>query len=471
MMRITVEGKPLDLPEGSTAQDIPGCPKNAVAVRVGREVWDLTRPLEDQSEVTWLTFDDEEGRHVFRHSSAHLLAQAIKRLWPQARLGTGPALEDGFYYDVQLPEQISEADLPRIEETMRQIVKENLPIVRQELPRAKADQLFADRHESFKQEIIAGIPAEQTISTYQQGEFVDLCTGPHLPRTGMIGAVKLTNLSGAYWRGDEKNPVMTRIYGTTFPDEAELAAHLARLEEIKQRDHRKLGPQLDLFTFHEEAPGFAFWHAKGQQMYRTLEEFSRRLQDAQGYQEVATPSIFRVELWKKSGHWDHYRDDMFLTGREDEVLGVKPMNCPAHCLMFNEQVRSYRDLPIRMAEYGPLARYERSGALHGLMRVRGFHQDDAHIFAREDQVQEEIFKVLDLVDVFYKAFGLPYEVVLSTRPEDYMGELELWNLAEASLEQVLKDRELNYKINAKDGAFYGPKLDINAIDSLGRKWQ
>lgn len=446
-------------------------PQDALAAWIDGDVVDLNRPLTHGGQLQWLTFADSSGQKVFRHSSAHLMAQAVKRLWPEAKLGTGPALEDGFYYDIWLPKPLTETDLSAIEEMMRQIVQENLAIERLELTRDEALALFADRHEDFKLEIVRRIPEGMTISAYQQGEFVDLCSGPHVPRTGVIQAIKLTNVSGAYWRGDEKNPMMTRIYGTSFPSEEELTQHLQRLEEVKLRDHRRLGPQLDLFSFREEAPGFAFWHPKGYQLYRTLEEFSRRLQTERGYEEVSTPWIYRVGLWQRSGHWDHYRDNMFLMEREEEVLGAKPMNCPGHALLFKNQVRSYRDLPIRYAEYGPLSRFERSGTLHGLMRVRGFHQDDAHLFVREDQITQEILGVLDLVDVVFRAFGLPYEVVFSTRPDDYMGSLELWNKAEHDLEAVLRERAIKYQINPGDGAFYGPKLDISAIDSLGRHWQ
>ncbi|MCY0877565.1 MAG: threonine--tRNA ligase [Firmicutes bacterium] len=446
-------------------------PDGALAVWVDGETRDLNRPLEHGGHIQYLTFDDSAGRHVFRHSSAHLLAQAVKRLFPKAKLGTGPALEDGFYYDIWLPEPLTEADLPRIEEMMREIVKEDLPIERVELSRDEAVALFDGRGESFKLEIVRRIPEGTVISAYRQGEFIDLCSGPHVPRTGLIGAIKLTQVSGAYWRGDEKNPMMTRIYGTSFPDAESLERHLAQIEEAKLRDHRKLGVQLDLFSFREEAPGFVFWHPKGQQVYRTLEEFSRRLQARRGYQEVATPWIYRVGLWERSGHWDHYRDNLFLIDREEELAGVKPMNCPGHCLLFKGATRSYRDLPWRLAEYSPLSRYERSGALHGLMRVRGFHQDDAHLFVRPDQIREEMFGVLDLVDIVYRTFDMPYEVVLSTRPDDYMGELALWERAEAELEAVLRARGLKYQINPKDGAFYGPKLDVYAVDSLGRRWQ
>ncbi|NMP22376.1 threonine--tRNA ligase [Sulfobacillus harzensis] len=470
-LHFEVEGHPVEGEPGMRAADLAEVPKDALAVWVNGQTVDLSRPLHDGGQVQFLTFADSAGRHVFRHSSAHLLAQAVKRLWPEAKLGTGPALEDGFYYDIWLPEPLAEKDLPRIEETMRQIVQENYPIERLELSREEALKLFHERGETFKEEIIERIPDGAVISAYRQGEFVDLCSGPHLPATGHIGALKLTQVSGAYWRGDEKNPMMTRIYGTSFPDPEGLEQHLARIEEAKLRDHRKLGPQLELFTFREEAPGFVFWYPKGHDLYKRLENFSRELQSARGYEEVATPWIYRVGLWERSGHWDHYRDNLFLIDRDDELQGVKPMNCPGHCLLYKGQMHSYRDLPWRLAEYSPLSRYERSGTLHGLMRVRGFHQDDAHLFVRPDQIRDEMFGVLDLVDVVYRTFDMPYEVVLSTRPDDYMGELALWERAEAELEEVLKARGLKYQINPKDGAFYGPKLDIYAVDSLGRRWQ
>lgn len=470
-LEFEVDGERVIKEAGVSAGQLKAVPDQALAAWVNGQTLDLNRPLHQGGQVQFLTFSDSAGRHVFRHSSAHLLAQAVKRLWPQAKLGTGPALEDGFYYDIWLPEPLTEGDLPRIEKMMEQIVGENHAIERMELDRDQALALFRDRGESLKEEIIGRIPEGAVISAYRQGDFVDLCSGPHLPRTGLIGAIKLTQVSGAYWRGDEKNPMMTRIYGTSFLDAASLEQHLARIEEAKQRDHRKLGAQLDLFTFHEEAPGFVFWHPKGHVVYRQLEDFSRHLQAQRGYQEVSTPWIYRSALWEKSGHWDHYRDDLFLISRDEELQGVKPMNCPGHCLMFKESTRSYRDLPWRLAEYSPLSRYERSGALHGLMRVRGFHQDDAHLFVRPDQIMDEMFGVLDLVDIEYRTFDMPYEVVLSTRPDDYMGELALWDRAEHELEAVLKARGLKYQINPKDGAFYGPKLDIYAVDSLGRRWQ
>ncbi|MCY0886706.1 MAG: threonine--tRNA ligase [Firmicutes bacterium] len=469
---VVVDGEPYRVAKGTPAREVvPNLPDDVIAAVFNGRPIDLGRPLEEDGELQLLTFGSETGRRVFRHSSAHLLAQAVKRLWPEAELGTGPALEDGFYYDIRFPGPVSEQDLARIEEAMRAIAAENLPIERLELSRDEALRLFEERHEPFKVDIIRRIPEGTPITAYRQGEFVDLCAGPHLPSTGRIGALRLTGLSGAYWRGEEGNPMMTRIYGTSFPDRESLEAYFYRLEEAKRRDHRKLGPQLDLFSFREEAPGFVFWHPRGHRIYRTLEAFSRALQEPRGYQEVATPWIYRVGLWQQSGHWDHYRDNMFVMERDEEVLGVKPMNCPGHCLLFKEGVRSYRDLPLRLAEYGPLSRYERSGTLHGLLRVRGMHQDDAHLFCREDQIGAEMNGVLELVDIVYRAFGMPYEVVLSTRPDDYMGDLALWNKAEAQLAAVLEERGLPYQLNPKDGAFYGPKLDFYAVDALGRRWQ
>ncbi len=453
------------------ASVVPSQDASVLAAKVGSQVVDLTRPVGEAREVRLLRFADDEGRRVFRHSSAHLLAQAVKRLWPQAQLGTGPALEDGYYYDLRLPEPLAEADLGRLEATMREIVAEALPIQREELSRDAALRLFRDRGEVFKQQIVERIPEGTPISVYRQGEFVDLCAGPHVPNTGVLQAIKLTSVSGAYWRGDEHEPMMTRVYGTSFPSAAQLEEHLARLEEAKRRDHRQLGPQLGLFQFRDESPGFVFWLPKGLRLFRRIEEVSRRLQEALGYEEVSTPWIYKDALWKRSGHWDHYQDNMFLIERGDEHLGVKPMNCPGHAVLFGSTVRSYRELPVKWAEYGPLSRFERSGTLHGLLRVRGFHQDDAHLFVRPQQIQEQISEVLDLVDRVYALFGMTVEVVFSTRPDDYLGDLETWEDAESQLRAALAAWGRPYRLNPGDGAFYGPKLDFNAIDSLGRRWQ
>lgn len=474
MLEIEVGGLKKQVPAGTPAAQVEepqAAAGTVLAAALNGQVLDLKRPLAESGRLEWLTFEDDQGRHVFRHSSAHLLAQAVKRLWPEAKLGTGPALDDGFYYDIWLPEPLTEQDLARIEDTMRQIVAEDLPIERRELSRGEALDLFSERGEEFKKQIVERIPDGTVISSYRQGEFIDLCSGPHLPRTGLIQALKLTTVSGAYWRGDESQPMMTRIYGTSFPSEAALAQHFERLEEAKRRDHRKLGRELGLFQLKEEAPGFVFWLPKGLKLYQAVERFSKELQAQLGYEEISTPWIFRSQLWERSGHWQHYRDNMFLIERDDEHLGVKPMNCPGHCLLFASETRSYRDLPIKWAEYGPLSRFERSGTLHGLMRVRGFHQDDAHLFVRPDQIQEQIHEVLGLVDTIYRTFGMPVEIQFSTRPDEYLGALETWDLAEQQLENALVNAGRAYRLNPGDGAFYGPKLDFYAIDALGRKWQ
>jgi threonyl-tRNA synthetase len=449
----------------------PASEPTVLAARLPDRVVDLSWPAQDGVRLRWLRFADEEGRRVFRHSSAHLLAQAVKRLWPEAQLGTGPSLEDGYYYDMLLPNPLTEGDLERIEQVMRAIVAEKLPIRREEITRDEALDLFRQRREPFKCQIVERIPDGATISVYRQGEFVDLCAGPHVPNTGVLGAIKLTSVSGAYWRGDEHEPMMTRVYGTSFPSAEQLEQHLERIEEAKRRDHRVLGPQLGLFQLREEAPGFVFWLPKGVKLYRNLEDFSRRLQEQLGYEEVSTPWIYKDALWKRSGHWQHYQENMFLIDRDDEHLGVKPMNCPGHCVMFGSTVRSYRELPVKWADYGPLARYERSGTMHGLLRVRGFHQDDAHLFVRPSQIQDEIREVLDLVDRVFSAFELNLDVVFSTRPDDYLGDLATWEDAERQLTSALEAWGRPYGLNPGDGAFYGPKLDFYAIDSLGRRWQ
>ncbi|MGC8488244.1 MAG: threonine--tRNA ligase [Clostridia bacterium] len=469
---LVIDGRKEVVTGGTRLQDLaPDDAPVLAALLDGRPV-DLARPVDRDGQVVWLSFQDDPGRRVFRHSSAHLLAQAIKRLWPQTKLGTGPALEDGYYYDVEPPVPITAQDLPRIEETMAQIVAENLPIERSEISRDEARRLFAERQETFKLEIVERLPDDAVISIYRQGEFVDLCSGPHVPSTGFIGAIRLTNVSGAYWRGDEANPMMTRVYGTSFPSQEDLEQHLARVEEARLRDHRRLGRELDLVQFREEAPGFAFWLPKGVRLYRALEQFSRDLQEPFGYEEVMTPWIYRSELWKQSGHWQNFHDNMFIIARDSEELGVKPMNCPGHCLLFKSETRSYRDLPIKWADYSPLSRFERSGTLNGLLRVRGFHQDDAHLYVRPDQIEEQIFECVRLVDTVARSFDLgQMEIEFSTRPEQYLGTVETWEHAEAELEAALQRAGRAYRINPGDGAFYGPKLDFYAIDALGRRWQ
>ncbi len=463
-------------PRGTTPAEIARCTapdaaERAVAARLDGRVVDMSRPLVEGGRLSLLTFADEEGREVYRHTAAHVLAQAVKRLFPGARLAVGPALEDGFYYDVETPRPLGPEDLERLEEEMRRVIAEDLPVERLVLSREEAERLFAGLGESYKIEIIGDIPPEEEVTAYRQGEFVDLCRGPHLPSTGRLGAVKLLSVSGAYWRGDERGPMLQRIYGTAFAEEAELEHFLWQREEARRRDHRRLGPELGLFTFHEEAPGFAFWQPKGTVLYNLLVDLSRRIQARHGYREVMTPAIMDASLWRRSGHWDHYRDNMYFIEKEDELAAVKPMNCPGHCLMYRERVRSYRDLPLRVSEYGRVARFERSGTLHGLLRVRGFVQDDAHLFVREDQIEDEILIVLAIVEEVYRTFGMAYAVKLSTRPADFMGDPALWDRAEAALAAALDRAGLPYLPNPGEGAFYGPKLDFDVTDSLGRRWQ
>lgn len=448
----------------------PGLAKAALAAKVNGQVVDLKRPLTGDCTLEILTAQSEEGLEVLRHSTAHLMAQALRRLYPGTKLAIGPVVGERFYYDVDCPKPLSAEDFPAIEEEMARIVAEDLPIVREEISKADAEALFRETEEPYKLEILEGLE-DGSISLYRQGEFVDLCRGPHVPSTGYIKAFKLLSVAGAYWRGDSNRPMLQRIYGTSFPKKSELDAYLERLEEAARRDHRKLGPLLGLYTFHEEAPGFAFWHPKGQRLYRILEDFSRQLQEPRGYQEVATPWIMRSKIWEQSGHWYHYRENMFTMEYEDETLAVKPMNCPNHCLLYKLETRSYRDLPLRIAEYGPLSRYELSGTLHGLMRVRGFHQDDAHLFVREDQIESEIANVLEIFDELYRTFGMEYHIKLSTRPEQFMGTVETWDRAEAALARALEQAGRPYEINPGDGAFYGPKLDFYVTDALDRTWQ
>ncbi len=449
----------------------PRLAKAAVAARLDGRVIGLSQPLEQGGRLEILTFNDPDGREVYRHSAAHVMAQAVKRLFPEARLAIGPAIEDGFYYDIDAGRPLTPEDLERIEAEMARIVEEDLPFERRALGRDEAARFFREKGEVYKVEIIQDVPPGEEISLYRQGEFTDLCRGPHLPSTGRLRAFKLLNVAGAYWRGDERRPMLQRVYGTAFDDPRELERFLWRREEAKRRDHRKLGPELDLFSFREEAPGFAFWHPKGVTLYNTLVDFSREVQARHGYQEVRTPPIMDISLWRRSGHLDHYRDNMYFIDKEDEHFAVKPMNCPAHCLLYKSKIRSYRDLPLRIAEYGQLARFERSGTLHGLLRVRGFVQDDAHLYVREDQIQEEIGRVLEILDAIYAPFQMPYGIKLSTRPEDHMGDPELWNKAEAALAAALEAAGRPYQLNPGDGAFYGPKLDFEVTDSLGRRWQ
>lgn len=469
------DGTKKPYPNGTSAYDVaadigPRLARAAVVAEANGELVDLHKPLQGEVDLRIVTPEQEDGLDTLRHSTAHLMAQALQRLYPGTKLAIGPTIDNGFYYDIDCPKQLSEEDLPVIEKEMRKIAQENVKIAREEVSKDEAVSMFQEDGEIYKLELLEELE-DGTISVYRQGEFVDLCRGPHVPSTGYLKAFKLLSVAGAYWRGDADRPMLQRVYGTAFPTKKELDEHLKRLEEAAKRDHRKLGRELDLYSFRDEAPGFTFWHPKGQTLYRTLEQFSRSIQERHGYEEVATPWLLRPQLWETSGHWDHYKENMFIIESGDEAFGMKPMNCPAHCLLYKNETRSYRDLPIRYAEYGPLSRFELSGTLHGLLRVRGFHQDDAHLFVREDQIESEIANVLTIVDEIYSTFGMKYAIKLSTRPDDFLGEIETWDRAEASLANALKRLELPYTVDEKDGAFYGPKLDFDVTDAIGRTWQ
>ncbi|MCD8087536.1 MAG: threonine--tRNA ligase [Oscillospiraceae bacterium] len=419
------------------------------------------------------SFEDEQYRRTYRHTTSHILAQAVKRLFPEAKLAIGPAIDDGFYYDIDVDRPFVPEDLEALEAEMRRICKEKIPLERFELPRAEAIAFMEERQEPYKVELINDLPEDAVISFYRQGDFTDLCAGPHLDSTGRVkgNAIKLTSCTGAYWRGDSNRKMLQRIYGTCFPTKAELDEHLARIEEAKKRDHRKLGKELGLFALMEEGPGFPFFLPKGMVLRNTLIDYWREVHKRYGYVEISTPMILNQELWHRSGHWDHYKDNMYTTVIDDEDYAVKPMNCPGGMLVYKLEPHSYRELPLRMAELGLVHRHELSGALHGLFRVRCFTQDDAHIFMTRDQMKDEIQNVVRLFDEVYSLFGLPYKIELSTMPEDHLGDLEVWQFAEQTLQDAITDMGKTFEINAGDGAFYGPKLDFHLEDSLGRTWQ
>ncbi|WP_226530268.1 threonine--tRNA ligase [Metabacillus niabensis] len=446
--------------------------RNAVAGKVDEQLVDLTYKLEKDAEVTVLTIDSDEGLSIFRHSSAHILAQAIKRIYGNVQLAIGPVIENGFYYDLKLGHSLTTDDLLAIEKEMENIISENLEFNRIEVSFDEAEKLFEEKGESFKLEILKDLRSkEEKISLYQQGEFIDLCRGPHLPSTGLIKAFKLTHVSGAYWRGDSENEVLQRVYGVAFKQKKDLKQHLHFLEEAAKRDHRKLGKQLELFMFSDEAPGMPFYLPNGQIIRNELEKFSREIQSKAYYDEVRTPFMMNQQLWEKSGHWEHYHENMYFSDVDHTKFALKPMNCPGHMLIFKNDLYSYRDLPIRMAEFGQVHRHEYSGALNGLLRVRTFCQDDAHIFVREDQIESEIEQVFLLIDEVYRTFGFEYSVELSTRPVDSLGEDNLWEVSENSLKNVLKKLKVNYQLNEGDGAFYGPKIDFHIRDALRRSHQ
>ena len=418
-----------------------------------------------------LNFEDEQVRHDFRHTSSHILAHAVKKLWPEAKLAIGPAIENGFYYDFDLDYKFSELDFLKIQKEMKKIISANNKLERFELPRTEAIQFMADKNEPYKVELIQDLPEDAAISFYQQGDFVDLCAGPHMESTGQIKAIRLMSVAGAYWRGDEKKKMLQRIYGTSFPSQEELDAYVARLEEAKLRDHRKIGKEMDLFAIFEEGPGFPFFLPKGMVIRNELESFWRTEHTKRNYEEIKTPLILSESLWHTSGHWDHYQNNMYFTKIDEGDYAIKPMNCPGAMLAYKRKMYSYRDFPMRIAELGQVHRHELSGALHGLMRVRTFTQDDAHIFMLPEQVKEEIIGVIDFIDYVYNIFGFKYHIELSTKPEDAMGTDAEWEIATSALKEAMDAKGIPYVINEGDGAFYGPKLDFHLEDCIGRTWQ
>ena len=465
------------LPEGATGTDLaagigPRLLEAALAIKQDGQLTDLKAPLKDGARIEILTAKSEDSLELIRHSTAHLLAHAVKRLYPEARVGIGPVIEDGFYYDFQVEKPFTPEDLPLIEAEMRKIVAEGIEVVREDLDRDEAVARFRQMGEPLKVEIVSGIPSGDRISGYRQGDFYDLCRGPHIPNTGKLKAFKLQSIAGAYWKGDEKNAMLSRIYGTAFHTQKELDEHLQRLEEAKQRDHRKLGRELDLFSFHPQAPASPFFHPKGTQVYNGLVDYIRELYGKYGYQEVITPQILDVSLWKTSGHYDNYADNMYFTTAEEREYAVKPMNCPGHCVLFGSTKHSYRDLPLRIADFGRLHRFERSGVTHGLTRVRTFCQDDAHLFCAPDQIKAEMASFLDLLKEVYDTFAFTeMRVALSTRPEKRLGSDAIWDAAEGALAEALTEAGVPFKLNPGEGAFYGPKIEFQVLDALKRPWQ
>ena len=445
--------------------------KKVLAANVNGELTDLREELVDGSEVAFLTFEEDGGKHTLRHTASHILAQAVKRLWPEAKLAIGPAIDKGFYYDIDMEHTLTPEDLGKIEKEMSRIVKENLPITKSVMSRQEAIEFFKSKNEDYKVELIKDLPEDAVISCYAQGDFIDLCAGPHVASTGKVKAFKLQSIAGAYWRGDEKNKMLQRIYGTAFEKKEELDAYLHMLEEAAKRDHRKLGKELGLFVIKEEGPGFPFFLPKGMALRNELENFWREVHHDFEYDEIRTPIILNKHLWETSGHWDHYRENMYTTIIDDEEYAIKPMNCPGGILVYQNEMHSYRDLPLRYAELGLVHRHELSGALHGLFRVRAFTQDDAHVFMLPEQMQSELMKVIELFDRIYSQFGLKYHVELSTKPDNAMGDDAIWEAATEALRNAIEAKGIDYVINPGDGAFYGPKLDYHIEDSLGRTWQ
>jgi threonyl-tRNA synthetase len=470
------DGTQRDVPVGSPVSEVLGKekargPRSPVAARVNGVLVDLGSALDSDCTLEEITFESEEGRHIYRHSSAHIMAEAVQDLFPGVKFAIGPALNDSFYYDFDPPRSFTPEDLPRIEDRMREIIREDRPFIRSTRTRQEAIDSFQERGERYKVELLETME-DETVSLYEQGGFVDLCRGPHIPSSGRIGAVSLLSLAGAYWRGDERNPMLQRIYGTSFPDKKQLKAYLRRLEEAKKRDHRKLGRELDLFSFSDEVgAGMVIWHPKGALLRYLVEEFERREHLARGYHIVFGPRLLREDLWKQSGHYDNYRENMYFTEVEGQRYGIKPMNCLAHMMIYKSARRSYRDLPLRYFELGTVNRHEKSGVLHGLTRVREFTQDDAHIICTPEQLNGEIIGVLHFVRDVMETFGFPFTLEISTRPEKSIGEDRDWELATTALEEALRDGGFEYRVNEGEGAFYGPKIDVILQDAIGRDWQ
>ena len=473
-MKLIVNGIPMEVEDGVNALDLSGSmskelKKEALVARLNDRVISLVEPIHEDGVLEILNFSDEDAKRTLRHTASHVLAQAVKHLKPEAKLAIGPAIENGFYYDFDVDEPFTPEFLAAVEKEMQKLIKKNERVERFELPRAEALELMKD--EPYKVELINDLPEDATISFYRQGDFTDLCAGPHLPSTGKIKAVKLMSIAGAYWRGSEKNKMLQRIYGTAFTSKEELDAYIARIEEAKKRDHRKLGRELNLFAFRDEAPGFPFYLPKGMILKNTLIDFWRDIHRKWGYVEISTPQIMRRTLWETSGHWDHYKENMYTTVIDGEDFAIKPMNCPGSILTYELDTHSYRDLPLRYGELGLVHRHELSGALHGMFRVRCFTQDDAHIFLTQDQITDEVVRIARLFDEVYSIFGLPYKIELSTMPEDHIGSVEDWDIATKALADAIKSIGKTYEVNEGDGAFYGPKLDFHIQDSLGRTWQ
>ena len=475
MVKIDLKGQVKEFDQGVTAAEVAksigmGLYKSACAAKIDGEVCDLRTPIEKDCSLEILAFDTAEGKHAYWHTTSHIMAQAVMRLYPGTKFSIGPAIENGFYYDFDMEQPLSTEDLPKIEAEMKKIIKEDLPLERFALPAEKAKELMAGQ--PYKEELIEEHAGKgEDINFYKQGDFTDLCAGPHLVSTGMVKAVKLTAITGAYWRGDAKNKMLTRVYGISFPKQSMLEEHLQMLEEAKKRDHRKLGKELGLFMLRDEGPGFPFFLPKGMVLKNLLIDYWREVHKKYGYVEVSTPVILSRKLWERSGHWDHYKDNMYTTVIDDEDFAIKPMNCPGGMMVYQSQPHSYRDLPLRVGELGLVHRHELSGALHGLFRVRCFTQDDAHLFMTPAQLKDELKNVVRLFDEVYSVFGLSYKIELSTMPEDHIGTVEQWEHNQDILKEAITEMGKEYEVNEGDGAFYGPKLDFHLADSLGRTWQ